>query len=195
MDEANRQESEDEQYTQSLQDLVKARTDQLQQTVRQNGQLLSLLRQMQSMESLEEIREAIHAAIERFAPQEFQIFEFGGKAGDSVPEVDPDDLKAIWQMCHDLQAQHTNGSAIDIELMQQACKPGADVLATWYRSSGIWMLTRFAEQRLAPWLRDGEIADPVFRTMASIPMQWIGSEVTQSPPMDVEDFFRRLNDH
>ena len=195
MDEANRQEVQDERYTRSLEELVKARTEQLLQAVSQNEQFLGLLKQIQSMESLEQVREATHAAIRKFAPQETQAPKFGGDAGESVPTVDHDDLKAIWQIGEELRAKHPGVKAVGVEVMKQACKPGANVEATWYRSSMIWMLTHVAQQQLTPWLRDGKIADPVFRAMASIPMEWVGSEVKQCLPFDVEEFLRRLNEH
>ena len=195
MDGANRQELQDEQYTKSLEELVKARTEQLMQAVSQNEQFLELLKQIQSMESLERVREAIHAAIRKFTPEETQAPRFGGEAGESVPEVDPDDLKAIWQIGEELQANHSSVKAVGVEVMKQACKPGANIEATWYRSSIIWMLTHVAQQQLTPWLRDGKVAGPVFRAMASIPMEWFGSEVRQSLPFDVEEFLRRLNEH
>ena len=195
MDGANRQESQDERYTKSLEELVKARTEQLMQAVSQNEQFLELLKQIQSMESLERVREAIHAALRKFTPEETQAPRFGGEAGESVPEVDPDDLKAIWQIGEELQADHSSGKAVGVEVMKQACKPGANIEATWYRSSIIWMLTHVAQQQLTPWLRDGNVANPVFRAMASIPMEWVGSEVKQSLPFDVEEFLRRLNEH
>jgi hypothetical protein len=88
MDGANRQEFQDERHTKSLEELVKGRTEQLMQAVSQNEQFLELLKQIQSMESLEQVREAIHAAIRKFAPEETQAPRFGGEAGESVPEVD-----------------------------------------------------------------------------------------------------------
>jgi hypothetical protein len=133
-------------------------------------------------------------AIRKFAPQETQAPVFGGEAGESVPAVDSDDLKAIWQLGQELRSKHPGAKAIGVEVMKQACKPGANVGATWYRSSAIWMLSHIAQQQLAPWLRVGKVADPVFRTMASIPMQWMGSEVRQCPPFDVEEFLLRLNE-
>ena len=195
MDGANRQDFQDERHTKSLEELVKARTEQLMQAVSQNEQFLELLKQIQSMESVERVREAIDAAIRKFTPEETQAPRFGGEAGESVPEVDPDDLKAIWQIGEELQANHSSVKAVGVEVMKQACKPGANIEATWYRSSMIWMLTHVAQQQLTPWLREGKVADPVFRAMASIPMEWFGSEVKQSLPFDVEEFLRRLNEH
>lgn len=196
MDEANQQqEVQDERYTKSLEELVKARTEQLMQAVSQNQQFSELLKQIQSMDSLEQVREAIRGASRRFAPQDTQAPQFGGEAGESVPEVDPDDLKAIWQIGEELRAKHPGAKAVGVEVMKRVCKPGANVEATWYRSTAIWMLTHVAQQQLSPWLREGKVADPVFRTVASIPMQWLGSEVRQGSPFDMGEFLRRLNEH
>jgi hypothetical protein len=196
MDGTTREEFQDEQYTKSLQELVKARTEQLMQVISTNEQLLALLKQIQSMESLEQVRTAIHVAIRKVAPEETQAQRIGGEAGESVPEVDPDDLKAIWQIGEALQAnQSGEKKAVGVEVIKQACKPGANIEATWYRSAVIWMLTQVAPQQLAPWLRDGKVADPVFRVMASIPIEWPGSEVRKGLPLNVVEFLRRLNEH
>jgi len=189
MDEANRQKAQDGHYTRNLEKLVQARTEQLRVVLSQNEQFWGLLKQIQSMESLEQVREAVHAAIRKSAPAGTQMPKFGGEAGESVPEVDPHDLKAIWKI-----GEETKSKAAGIELMRQACKPGANVEATWYRSSVISILTQVAQQQLAPWLREGQVADPVFRTAASIPMKWVGSEQRQGLPFDFEEFLRRLSE-
>jgi hypothetical protein len=202
MNEANRKAFQDEGFTRSLEELVKARTEQLMQAVSQNEQFLTLLTQIQSMESLEQIREAIRAGIEairapmkKVVPQGAQAPKFGGEAGESVPEVDPEDIKAIWQIGEKLRAEDPAVKAVGVEVMKRACKPGANVEATWYRSSAIWMLTHVAQQQLAPWLKEGKVSDPVFRTMASIPMEWMGSEERQTPPFNIDEVLRRLNEH
>jgi hypothetical protein len=54
-------------------------------------------------------------------------------------------------------------------------------------------LNEFAHELLAPWIKDEEVSDPVFRTMATIPMEWIGSTEREGLPFDVEEFFGRLS--
>jgi hypothetical protein len=54
---------------------------------------------------------------------------FGGKPGEPVPQVDPDDLKAIWEINHELQMSHPGERAIGISVLEHACKLGADVKA------------------------------------------------------------------
>jgi hypothetical protein len=55
---------------------------------------------------------------------------FGGKPGESVPEVDPEDLKALWRFCEEQQA-HSVAAGVDV--LKSVCKPGANVEAKWYR--------------------------------------------------------------
>jgi len=118
---------------------------------------------------------------------------FGDNPGEPVPEVDLEDLKTIWQMARDLQARHTGQNvAIGFEVMKAVCKPGANAQAVWYRSSMIWVLNQFAQEQLAPWVKDGELSDAVFRTMATIPMEWVGHTELEGLPFDIERFFREL---
>ena len=115
---------------------------------------------------------------------------FGGNPGEPVPEVDPEDLKKFWQMARDLQARHAGQNVgIGFEAMKAVCKPGANAQAVWYRSSMIWVL-----KQLASWVKEGEISDAVFRTMATIPMEWIGHTERQGLPFDVDRFFLELGE-
>ena len=119
---------------------------------------------------------------------------FGGNPGEPVPEVDPEDLKTFWHMARDLQARHTGQHvAIGFEAMKAVCKPGANARAVWYRSSMISVLNQFAQDQLSSWVKDGEMSDVVFRTMARIPMEWIGHTERQGLPFDVEGFFHELS--
>jgi hypothetical protein len=120
---------------------------------------------------------------------------FGGNPGEPVPEVDPEDLKTFWQMARDLQARRTGQNvAIGFEVMKAVCKPGANAQAVWYRSSMIWVLNQSAQDQLASWVEDGEISDAVFRTMATIPMEWVGHTEREGVPFNVEAFFRELRE-
>ncbi|QNI33097.1 hypothetical protein H7849_03720 [Alloacidobacterium dinghuense] len=58
----------------------------------------------------------------------------------------------------------------------------------------IRLLNEFAQEQLAPWIKDEEVSDAVFRTMATIPMEWIGHTEREDLPFDVEEFFRRLRE-
>ena len=108
---------------------------------------------------------------------------FGGSPGEPVPEVDLEDLKAIWQETRDLLASHP-GQHFGFE-EPAICKPGANAQAIWYRSSMIWVLNQFAQKQLALWIKDEEVSDAVFRTMATIPMEWVGQTEREGLPFDV----------
>jgi hypothetical protein len=66
--------------------------------------------------------------------------------------------------------------------------------AVWYRSSMISVLNKVAQGQLAPWVKDEEVSDAVFRTMATIPMEWVGHTEREGLPFDVEEFFSRLRE-
>lgn len=116
---------------------------------------------------------------------------FFGNPGEPVAEVAPEDLKTFWRESRKLQAkfpgQHVSFSPKAIAWT------GADALAVWYRSSMILVLNRVAQERMSPWIKDEEVSDAVFQTMATIPMEWIGHTEREGLPFDVEEFFRRLS--
>ena len=128
----------------------------------------------------------------------------GGNRGEPVPEADPEELKAIWQRTRDLQARHPHRQsggrafaqnvAADFEAMKACCKPGANAQAVLYRSILIWAAIRFAPGLFAPWVKDEQVSDAVFRTTATIPMKWVGPPPQEDLPYDVEEFFRRLRE-
>ena len=65
---------------------------------------------------------------------------FGGNPGEPVPEVDPRDLKTVWQQARNVQTRHPGQNvATGLELVKAICKPGANVEAVWYRSSMIYL--------------------------------------------------------
>ena len=118
-----------------------------------------------------------------------------GSLGEPVAEVDPDDLKMFWQQGCTLQARQPGQNVgIGFEVVKAICKPGANLQAVWYRSSMIQVLNRIAQEQLAPWVKDEEVSDAVFRTMATIPMEWVGHTEREGLPFDVKEFFRRLRE-
>jgi hypothetical protein len=126
---------------------------------------------------------------------------FLGNAGEPVAVVDPDDLNAFWQETRGIQQETSNFQAthpgqhfsIGFEAKVLA-KPGANPAAIWYRSMMIRLLNEFAHEQLAPWIKDEDVSEAVFRTMATIPMEWIGHTEREGLPFDVEEFFRRLRE-
>jgi len=114
-----------------------------------------------------------------------------GNPGEPVAQVDPDDLKSFWRQTSKHQAEHPGQ---DISFSPKAiAKVGLKANgAIWYRSSMIRILNRVEREQLSHWTKDDEVADSVFRTMATIPMEWIGHEERTGLPFDVEEFFREL---
>jgi hypothetical protein len=118
--------------------------------------------------------------------------QFGGEPGEVVPAVEPDDLKVVWQIGKDVQAVHSGQNvAVGLDLMKQACKPEADIQAVSYRASLLWMMSQIAPEQIAPFMRDGQPDDSVFRAAAKIPVEWMGvGIVREGPPFDVNEFLR-----
>ena len=110
-----------------------------------------------------------------------------GNPGESVAEVDPDDLKAFWQEMQEMR-RHPGG------FKKVIAKPESNAGAVWYRSSMILVLNKVAQEQLVPWIKDEEVSDAVFRAVATIPMEWVGHTEREGLPFDVEEFFRRLSE-
>jgi hypothetical protein len=118
--------------------------------------------------------------------------QFGGKPGEPVSEVDPADVKLVWQVQKDAQDPHRGmGAAIGADLIRKACTPGADIEAVGYRTMLLWMMDHIAPEELARFMRDGEPEESVFRAAAKIPVEWMGVGIArQGPPFDVNEFLR-----
>jgi len=135
---------------------------------------------------LKNIDEALANVVDKKIPP-----PFGGKPGEPVPEVDPDDLRTVWEMNRELQARSPGGGAIDIDIFEQACKPGANVHATLYRSNLFWIVSMIAPAQWAMVTKDGQPTNAAFCAAAKVPMEWMGvGIVRKGPPFDVEQFVR-----
>ena len=120
---------------------------------------------------------------------------FGGKPGQPVAPVDPDDLKAVWRVYRETEMSHPGQRVgICMDIIARECKIGADVQAVVYRIMMLQLIQHVAAKQLAPWTKEGELSEPVFLTAAQIPMEWFGGEERQGLPLDVEEFFRRVRD-
>jgi hypothetical protein len=119
-----------------------------------------------------------------------------GKPGEPVPQVDARDLRTAFEIfraaANDHPGQHVG---VSVEVLQRDCKPGADIRAV---SSRFMMLSGFlsiAPEHLAPWMKDGQLDDIVFREAAQIPMEFTGAGVQrQGWPFDVDELLRRIGD-
>ena len=124
-----------------------------------------------------------------------------GAPGAPVPEVDAEDVKAVWELGRDIEKRHPvkagelRAYAIGIEVFKAACKPGANIPAVLYRGTMLGMLIRRAQEQLARWLKEGNPDDAIFRAIAQVPMEWMGMGVVRNGlPFDIEDFIRRVGE-
>ena len=116
---------------------------------------------------------------------------FGGKPGEPVPAVDPEDVKTVWQIGRDAQAHAGKNVAVGADLMKRACKPGANIEAVTYRSWLIWLTEQIAPEQLARFTRESQPDDAVFRAAGKITAKWMGVGIVhQGPPFDVNEFLR-----
>ena len=116
-----------------------------------------------------------------------ELARFAGKAGEPVPQVDPADVKSFWALGQGV-------CAIGLGIIEAACKPGANIPAVVHRASQIAILAHVAPDLFAPWTKEGQLDDSVFRAAAEVPMEWIGEGVRHGLPFDVEDFMRRVQE-
>lgn len=120
----------------------------------------------------------------------------GGKPGEPVPEVDPDDLKSLWELQRSRGAMSPGQEhAIGFDLIKHSCKPGADVQAVCYRLSFLWIMTRIASEQFAAFTRDGQPVDAAFRAAAKVPAESMGvGIVREGPPFNPDEFMRLCNE-
>ncbi len=118
-----------------------------------------------------------------------ETLPFMGKPGEPVPAVDPDDVKSIWNLGKEVETR--GATAIGSVIIEQACKPGSNTGAAYYRSTSIWVMTQIAPELLTRFMRDGQPDDAVFRAAAKVPMEWEGiGIVRKGPPFDVDEFLK-----
>ena len=96
-----------------------------------------------------------------------------------MPEVNPVDLKALWQQQQEVQARHPGEQvATGMSLAEQICKPGADIQALGYRATMLWLLSQIAPERFAAFTKDGQPIDAAFRAAAKVSVEWMGEGLT-----------------
>lgn len=108
-----------------------------------------------------------------------------GNAGEPVPAVDPEDVKAVRQITKDILAR-SRARAIGAEIFKQAYKPGADMEAVAYRSRLIWIVNQLTPGQLERFSEDA-----LCRAAAKVPAEWMGVGIMrQGLPFDVDEFLR-----
>jgi len=118
-----------------------------------------------------------------------------GTPGKPVPEVDTEDVKAVWKLGQEVKKDHPDGGvAIGMAIFEHTCKPGAIVKAVVFQANMVGMLQYVAPHIFEPWTKNGELTEPVFRAAAQVPMEWIGVGVVRKGlPFDIEDFMSRVS--
>ena len=121
---------------------------------------------------------------------------FGGKPGEPVPEVDPADLKTVWEMNRNLQARHPGQQVATGRGVFEHALPGADIDAIGYRTAMLSMLIHLVQRpenpikQLSSWMNADPLADSVFTAAATVPMEWVGVTVREGLPFDINEFLR-----
>jgi hypothetical protein len=123
-----------------------------------------------------------------------ELTNFAGKPGEPVPQVDPDDLKRVFEFVREAAKDHPGGGiGFSAEMFKKILKPGADIRATCYRRMMLHGFVSTAPEHLAPWMKDGQPDDIVFREAAQMPMEFIGVGVErQGWPFEVAELLRRI---
>lgn len=91
---------EQQQYQANLEALLTARTEQLRKAFTFIEELVAVLKPLRPDLARKAAEKGFVADQLRPPPM------FGGKPGEPVPEVDPEDLKIVWKINRDLQARH-----------------------------------------------------------------------------------------
>ena len=115
--------------------------------------------------------------------------------GDQIGTVDPVDLRSVWVLCRDMQAQSRptgKSRVIDVAGLQCVCSLGADVRDVWYRASMLLMLEARTNV-LAPWMHDCQLDEVVYQVAAIFPVKKMRiGVVNDGLPFDVREFIRKV---
>lgn len=116
-----------------------------------------------------------------------------GRPGEPVPQVDPADMRTLWNAAEDIKQKHPEGGVlIGKNLMQALCRPGATVTAISYRAGKVEMLRSILPDVMEPLIQ--EKLDGVLKAASEIPMKWIGATVHHGWTFDPDDFLRRVRE-
>lgn len=189
-------ELEPKDYRKNTDALIRARTEQLRNAVSTIEKLVVAMRTALDAADFDTAKNVLRTAVVE-VPKPSKVPQFGGDAGTPVPEVDAEDVKAVWQQYREVEKNHPGRQvAIGLELLKNFCKPGANIEAVFYRHAQLHLLKMIAEQNVIPQLSldsittNGEFKDSAFEAIAKVPMQWMGEGPRQGLPFDVEKFLQ-----
>jgi hypothetical protein len=119
-----------------------------------------------------------------------------------IPPVDPADLKSVWVMMEGYKKDFeklmpdrapNETFSVRIDCYRQACSPGADVGAVWYRLSMLEMLKHLNEAGgpTLPGMNDSKPSDALFKAFAIVPMTALGPGGRREGfPFDMDELTR-----
>jgi hypothetical protein len=120
-----------------------------------------------------------------------EIMELFKVPSGPVPAVDPAKVKAAWEWQMQMERDHPEG--LCAVASADYSKPDASVRAIGYRATILWAVRYGLADALAPWTKEGQLDDAVFRAIAEVPMEWIDGP-REGLPFDFADFMRRVNE-
>jgi hypothetical protein len=114
-----------------------------------------------------------------------------------IPPVDPADMKALWQLGKDAEAQAKIGAAAGkpagmMMMSRQAapCSPTADIESVIFR---LWMMQAVHLHTPLPELMPNDKpSDVLFSAFAKIPMTGLMSNTSNRPPYDPAELLKLI---
>jgi hypothetical protein len=112
---------------------------------------------------------------------------------ETVPQVDVEDIKLAWSIYREPFKLRRGKLGAVCGPEENPFKPGTDARAVTHRAFMLSILVDFAiEQPDMPVaFREDPLPEIVFRTLAEIPMEWLGQK-PRGWPFDLEELARRL---
>ena len=119
------------------------------------------------------------------------------KDGESIPPVDPEDIKRTWEYDRTHSLVGPDGWQWTRD-RRAVCNPGVDVDDVSQRCRMIERLANYDDGKLlAPWKHGDKVDDAVFRIAASFPLQYLERKNYKMPgdylwEFDANAFIQRL---
>src|SRR5581483_8956881 len=114
------------------------------------------------------------------------------KAGEQVPQVDPDDIARAWTVYEDIERTHPGQQVgVGISLLEHACSPGAYIDAVAYRTMLLRRITSHGPEAIRDWKEQRPTNHDLFRAAALTRMEWMQTGVERKGlPLDENEFMR-----